>query len=47
MYQAWLTRKSFFRQTMSSSMALGSLMACEVEEKKKRDSPCFFLKARI
>ena len=47
MHCAQSAGKSFLRQTASTSMVLGSLAGCGLEEKEERGKPCPFLRARM
>ena len=47
MHQAWSARDSFFKQMVSTSMASGSLVECELEENEERGKPFPFLRAMM
>ena len=47
MQQAQSARENFFKWTKSTSMASGSLVGQEVEEKEERGKPCPFLRAMM
>ena len=47
MQRAQSAGESFFKQTESTSMALGSLVEHELGENEERGRPCPFLRAMI
>ena len=47
MHQARLAGESFFKRMVLTSMGLGSLVECELEENEERGKPCPFLRAMI
>ena len=47
MHWAQSAGESFFKQTVSMSMASGSLEECELGENEERGRPCPFLRAMI